>query len=351
MIEFKLKKYAGNPILTPRYQNDWDAAQVRNPAAILHNGQVHLIYTAAGDMDIEHKIRLGHAVSNDGFNFEFVGTSPFAEGSKDEFDGFDAGGMEDPRAVKIDGKIYISYCARSVPHWSFILGERLQNPPTNDETWTQNYRRGGIIETTDLQTYKRLGPVTTSDHYDCNIILFPEKINNQFVMLHRPSSFKAEIESGAKSSATINICFSDDLINWKNDEVLLNEKYDWETGKIGGATPPIKTEYGYLTLYHAVEKRPEISNWHQDYHFCYRTGVMLLDLENPKKVLARAPYPIMEPETAFEKFGTVDNVVFATGIVELDDELFIYYGAADTVIGVATTKTKELLNYVLKYKI
>jgi predicted GH43/DUF377 family glycosyl hydrolase len=77
---------------------------------------------------------------------------------------------------------------------------------------------------------------------------------------------------------------------------------------------------------------------------------MLLDIEEPSKVLARAPQPIMEPETCFEKFGTVNNVVFATGHVLLDDELFVYYGAADTVTCVATTKLKKLLDYVKKYR-
>lgn len=349
-LEFHLNKYENNPILTPRYRNGWDAAQVRNPAAILHEGNIHLIYTAAGDIDIEHKLRLGHAVSSDGFHFDFVGTEPFAEPSATEFDGFDAGGMEDPRAVKIDGRIYISYCARSVPHWSFLMGERLTNPPTQGETWTMNYRRGGLLVTEDLKGFRRLGPVTADDHYDCNIILFPEKINGRYAMLHRPSYFKAEIEAGAQEVAGINLCFSDDLKHWTDDAPLLKDQFSWETGKIGGATPPVKTAAGWLTLYHAVEKRPAVCNWHQDYHFSYRTGVMLLDLEDPRKVLARAPHPILEPETVFEKFGTVNNVVFATGIVELDDELFVYYGAADTVIGVATVKTRQLLDYVLRYR-
>ena len=350
-MEFKLNKYAFNPILTPRPNSGWDAAQIRNPAAILHDGKVHLIYTAAGDIDIEHKLRLGHAVSSDGFNFEFVGDEPFAEGAFEEFDGFDVGGMEDPRAVKIDDTIYISYCARSVPHWSFILGQRLENPPTNGVTWTDNYRRGGLITTQDLVSYKRLGPVTTDDHYDCNIILFPEKINGQYAMLHRPSNFKAEIESGERNGVPgINLCYSDNLIDWHEDKQLAKNEFPWENGKIGGATPPIKTEDGWLTLYHAVEQRPIKCNWHQDHHFCYRTGVMLLDLEDPSRVLARAPYPILEPETVFEKFGTVNNVVFATGCVLLDDELFVYYGAADTVTCVATVKLKKLLSFVNQYR-
>jgi predicted GH43/DUF377 family glycosyl hydrolase len=350
-MEFKLNKYCNNPVLEPRRNCYWSGAQVRNPAAIIHENEINLIFTAAGDIDLEHKLYLGRAVSSDGFNFDFVGHEPFAEPSDTEFDGFDAGGMEDPRAVKIDDMIYITYCARSVPHWSFLLGRRRQCfPADGGVTWTRNYRRGGLLATADFTSYKRLGPVTPDDHYDCNIILFPEKINGKYVMLHRPSFFKAEIESGNKDTAGINICFSDDLINWYDDVPLMKNEYQWENGKIGGATPPIKTDAGWLTLYHAVEKRPDNCSWHQDYHFCYRTGVMLLDLDDPRKIIARAPYPIMEPETNYEKFGTVNNVVFATGVIQLDDELFIYYGAADTVTCVATTKLKSLLDYTLKYR-
>ncbi|MFZ2656224.1 MAG: hypothetical protein WAX69_14935 [Victivallales bacterium] len=349
-MEFRLSKYSNNPILEPRRKSSWDAAQVRNPAAIMHDGKIHLVYTAAGDIDIEHKLRLGHAISADGFNFDFSGDNPFAEPSSTEHGGFDAGGMEDPRAVKIDGVVYITYCARAVPHWTFIQGKRLINPPGDGVTWTRNYRRGGLIATTDMKNHSRLGPMTTDDHYDCNIILFPEKINGEYAMLHRPSSFKAEIESGGGEAAGINICFSKDLKEWHGDQVLLKNEFPWETGKIGGATPPVKTKYGWLTLYHAVEKRPHQCNWHQDYHFCYRTGVALLDIDDPRKVLARVSHPIMEPEAVYEKFGTVNNVVFATGIVQLGDELFIYYGAADTVICLATCNLKALLDYTMKYR-
>lgn len=349
-MEFKLKKFDMNPVLEPRRRSPWDAAQVRNPAAVMHDGKVHLLYTAAGELEKDFKMYLGHAVSSDGFNFEFVSDEPVVMPSETEFDGFDAGSVEDARAVKIGDTIYVTYVARSFSHSAFLRGERLKNPPGVGVCWTENYRRGGLMVTKDLKNFTRMGPVTTDDHYDCNVILFPEQINGQYVMLHRPSPFKAEIESGAADVAGMNICFSDDLVNWHDDVVLAKNEHNWETGKIGGACPPVKTAEGWLTLYHAVEKRPEVCDWYQDHHFCYRTGVMLLDLDDPRKVIARAPYPIMEPETPFEKFGTVNNVVFVTGVVEMGDELFLYYGGADTVTCVATTKTKELLDYVLRYR-
>jgi predicted GH43/DUF377 family glycosyl hydrolase len=347
---FRLQKYALNPILTPKPGSYWEGAQTRNPAAVVHDGKVHLLYTAAGDIDVEHKLCVGQAVSTDGFHFERVSDGPFIAPSASEFQGFDAGGVEDPRAVKIDDTIYITYCARSVPHWSFIMGQRLANPPTQGGTWTQNMRRGGLITSRDMKTIKRLGPVTTDDHYDCNIILFPEKVGGRYVMLHRPSHFKAEIESGVSAeTAGMSICFSKDLATWTDDQPLISDIYPWEDGKVGGSTPPIKTGKGWLTFYHGVQKRPANTSWHIDHHFCYRTGIMLLDLEDPTKVIARCPHPILEPETPFEKFGTVNNVVFPTGNVVLGDELFVYYGGADTVCCVATVPVKKLLDYVLRF--
>lgn len=346
-----LRKWAGNPILVPRNGSYWEAAQARNPAVVFHNGEVHLIYTAAGDMDIEHKLYLGHAVSQDGYHFERVREEPLVSPSSEEFEGFDAGGVEDPRAVVIDGTVYITYCARSVPHWSFILGERLKNPPTQGVTWTENYRRGGLLETKDFKTIRRRGPITTDDHYDSNVILFPEKIGGQYVMMHRPTYFKPEIEVGGTDSAGISICFSDDLVNWHGHRPLAGPEFPWEDGKIGGASPPVRTDAGWLTLYHSVEKRPQNSRWHHDYHFCYRAGVMLLDLQDPTRVLARCPYAILEPEAPFERFGTVNNVVFPTGNIVMGDDLMVYYGAADTVCCLATIPLQELLDYVLRFPV
>ncbi len=345
-----IKKWKNNPILEPVRHSDWEGAQVRNPAVVIHAGKIHLLYTAAGDIDLEHKLFIGHAVSSDGFNFERVDEQPFITPSSSEFEGFDAGGVEDPRAVKIDGTIYISYCARAIPCWNYAQGERLENPPTQGYTWTKNYRRGGLIASKDLKSYKRLGPITTDDHYDCNIILFPEKINGKYVMMHRPSGWEGtDWGASPDSKAGINICFSDDLVNWEHDQLLASPQFSWET-KIGGAAPPVKTDKGWLVLYHAVETPPSDGSWHHLYRFCYRAGVMLLDLEDPTRIIARAPEYILEPETPYEKFGTVNNVVFPTGNVVVGDELFIYYGAADTVCCAAAVKIKDMLDYILKFR-
>ncbi len=114
----------------------------------------------------------------------------------------------------------------------------------------------------------------------------------------------------------------------------------WDSEKIGLSAPPIKTEHGWLLFYHGVSRQS-----HE-----YRIGGMLLDLHDPSIVLSRTPWPILEPETQFERHGIVNNVVFPCGAVVVGDTLFIYYGGADTVVCVGTLGMKELLQYMLDIK-
>lgn len=120
----------------------------------------------------------------------------------------------------------------------------------------------------------------------------------------------------------------------------MRPKYWWEAKKIGGGAPPIPTNEGWLVIYHGV-----------DDNLVYRAGAALLDYDNPLKVIARFPEPILEPERQFEKVGDVPNVVFPTGTAIFDDELLVYYGGADKAIGVATASLSELLYELLRHKI
>ena len=110
----------------------------------------------------------------------------------------------------------------------------------------------------------------------------------------------------------------------------------WDSRKVGTATPPIKTRIGWVLLYHGVSEEDG----------CYRIGAVLLDLKDPTKIIARTDEPIFEPETAYEKVGQVSNVVFPCGAVVLGKKIFIYYGAADQVIGVATIEIERLLKNI-----
>ena len=344
-----LRKYEGNPILRPLTGSYWESEQCRNPAAIYHDGEFHLIYTASGDIVRDHLIYLGHAVSDDGYHFRRVGVEPMVAPSMDEFGGFDAGGVEDPRIVKIEDTFYITYMARAVGFHAYRRGVRRRDIPRDaGPTWTLNYRRGGLLRSKDLKTFERMGPITSEHVFDANVILFPEKINGRFAMLHRPSD---DLPESAEVEAGISICFSDDLIHWDDDKPLIAPIGGWQE-KIGGSAPPVKTERGWLTLYHGVEFADGKEDWSNPaFPFAYRTGLMLLDLDDPSKVIAKSTKFIMEPTESYEKWGTVNNVVFPTGTVLRGDDLFIYYGGADTVSCVANASVKKLLEYLQEFPV
>jgi predicted GH43/DUF377 family glycosyl hydrolase len=158
-------------------------------------------------------------------------------------------------------------------------------------------------------------------------------------MFHRPQQWVGPKYGCEKPSMWI--AFGDDLLSWTEHKLLAQPVFDWEIKKIGGATPPIKTEKGWLTLYHGVDAKNT-----------YRTGVFLLDLKDPRKVIARAPGHILEPEHDYETKGVMPvGVVFPTANVVIDGTLFVYYGGADKYIGVATAPLKDVLDYVLQHPV
>ena len=170
---------------------------------------------------------------------------------------------------------------------------------------------------------------------DRDVILFPEKINGKFILMHRPMNWTGP-DYGTEFPA-IWISQSEDMLCWSESTLLAKAKADWEY-KIGGNTPPIKTEKGWLTLYHGVGK--------DEY---YRLGAMLLDMNNPSKVLHRTTDWIIQPEEDYETNGCYagGGVIFPCGKVVIDDTLFVYYGAADKYVGLATCKLNDLLDYLL----
>jgi predicted GH43/DUF377 family glycosyl hydrolase len=166
------------------------------------------------------------------------------------------------------------------------------------------------------------------------VIIFPEKINGKFVMMHRPMNWVGP-KYGTDTPA-MWISTSDDLLTWEDSKLLAAAAFDWEHGKIGGNTPPLRTEYGRLTIYHAVGADKY-----------YRLGAMLLDLDDPSTVLHRTNDWIFQPEEEYETKGYYNGVVFPCGNVIIDDTLFVYYGGADKYVGVATVNLDDFLKYML----
>jgi predicted GH43/DUF377 family glycosyl hydrolase len=294
-------------------------------------------------------IYLGLAYSEDGYNFERASDEPWLSPTEE---GFEAGTVEDARMVKMGDTYYVTYMARAIGKEDFEAGAKATGIPAEEDpeapTWTKNWRRAALLTTRDFKTVERLGPVTGEHVFDANVILFPEKIGGHYCLLHRPSPyFAAEsiIENYPPAERPgMSICFSDDLKHWVDDQPLAGPLFPWENYKIGGSSQPIRTDRGWLVLYHAVGgPNPKGA--------VYRVGVMMLDLEDPTRIIARSPEPILEPEEPWEREGTVRNVVFPNSAVVIDGRLFVYYGGADTVTAVATADLEEMIEFVMSHPV
>ncbi|NDV93986.1 glycosidase [Dysgonomonas sp. 521] len=331
----KLKKFQGNPIVSPDEKNDWESLVTCNPGVYYDNGIFYMLYRAAGNDD-EHVIRLGLATSKDGFHFERASEQPvFGPGVNN----FDSGCVEDPRIVKFDNEYYVTYAYRPFPpgqYWKFAH-DVVKIPKVGADApaaIAKNLGNTGLAVTTDFKNFRRLGRLTSPVLDDRDVIIFPEKINGQYVLMHRPKQYIGE-RYGVKYPS-IWLKFSDDLLDWEDKEshlLLTGIEGTWEE-KIGGSTPPLKTEYGWLVIYHGVE------NGGLGY---YRAGAILLDLENPLKIISKAPDFILEPEYDYEIEGYYKGCVFPTGNVIVDDTLYVYYGGADKYIGVATCNIHDFI--------
>lgn len=337
----KLKKYEGNPVLSPNPENKWENLVVCNPGVWYEDGKFYMLYRAAGD-DEEHIIRMGLATSTDGFHFERVSDQPAFGPSAD---GEDSGCVEDPRIVKFDDYYYVTYAFRPChpgQYWKFAHDEVVVKDfgPNAPSFLQKNIANTGLAMTRDFRNWRRLGRITKPELDDRDVIIFPEKINGKYAMIHRPKEWIGE-KYGPKHPA-IWLKYSDDLLNWDVPSKLLIEGRPggWEE-KIGGNTPPLKTEKGWLMLYHGVE------DGGTGY---YRVGAMVLDLNDPSIILGRTRDFILEPEYTYEKEGFYNGCVFPTGNVIVGNTLYVYYGCADKYVGVATADVNELVDFILTQK-
>lgn len=265
------------------------------------DGTIHLLYRA---VDGNGTSRLGYARSLDGGGILSRSPNPVLQPSA-EWEEF---GCEDPRITKMNGRFYVTYTAYSQ------LGTRIALASTKDFSHFNKY---GIV-----------GP----DLNDKDCVIFPEPINGEIALLHRIEG-RIQIAYFESLEALENPqgYWEDYLKNIQDFEVI-KQRFSWETKKVGAGPPPIRTEKGWLVVYHGVSAEN-----------IYRAGALLLDLDDPKKVIARTSEPILEPETAFEKLGVVPNVVFPDGAVVHDGKLLVYYGGADRVCCAAGAPLDEFL--------
>lgn len=216
-------------------------------------------------------------------------------------------GIEDPRIVKLDGRYYMTYVAVS--------------------------RHGvatALASTTDFVTFERHGIIFCPQNKD--VVLFPEKIRGAFHALHRPQDTFTRPE--------IWHARSNDILHWGEHARVYGGVCGWESGRIGAGPPPIRVPQGWLAIYHGCEATSTERTG------VYVTGVLLLDTDNPAILRARSSKPILRPQESWERSGFVNEVVFPTGISLQGDTLLVYYGAADTCIGVAELSCSQILNTV-----
>ena len=202
--------------------------------------------------------------------------------------------------------------------------------------------RLGLARTHDFRGFEFLGIVSDGDIR--NGVLFPEKVGGRYLRMDRPN--KTRLKGGPTSGSAIWLSESDDLLRWKPVAPLISGRFHYWDELIGSGPPPVKTREGWLHVYHGVAAHFASAN-------IYQAGVMLLDLADPSRVLGRCRSNILEPREIYERTGQVPNVVFPSGMVVEhgdedgfglpDSEVKIYYGAADTVVGLATTTVSDLL--------
>lgn len=217
---------------------------------------------------------------------------------------YEAFGCEDARCIKIEDTYYINYSA--------VSGLGITT---------------ALATTLDFKTVVRKGIIFCPDNRD--VCFFPEKINHKYYALHRPAPKHL-------GRAEMWISSSPDMINWGEHEHLMGSSDDeWDRLKIGGGAPVLKTDKGWLQIYHGVDKNQR-----------YCLGAMLMSLENPLNIIAKSSVPLIEPTADYEMIGFFGNVVFSCGAIIQHDRLHIYYGAADEVMAKAEISLEALWQHL-----
>ncbi len=301
------KRYDHNPLITFR-QMPYTCNSVFNCAATLFEDETLLLLRVE---DLEGRSHLTVARSADGVTDWRIEDKPFLH--PDDGNIYEAFGCEDARITYLPElqEYVIAYTAYS------------------------SYGAGvALAKTRDFKTVERLGLMLPPNNKDAAV--FPRKIRGKFWMLHRPV---------AGSLEHIWLTDSPDLRHWGGPYCILKERGGpfWDGRKVGSNTPPIETKEGWLILYHGVKQMPGGPT--------YRMGAALLDLDDPRRLIARLPYFILAPHEWYEVTGDVPNVVFACGAVERGDEIHLYYGAADTAICLAWASTSEILRALMEHRI
>ncbi len=290
-------RWVSIPIIDPvsgdyqikRFRKDNPTLDTSDPRIIRYKDTIYLT-------SVSH-LRL--AWSDDGINFT-IDEKPTIW-PKGEYESF---GIEDPRVTKIGKKYYITYSAVS-----------------------EHEVAGGLIETTDWKKFKRLGLILHPFNKD--ITIFPRRVKGYYWILHRPSGV-------LWNKNWMWISSSPDLVYLGKPICFLRtRKGKFDSARLGAGAQPILTDKGFLEIYHGATE-----------HHRYSLGALLLDRNNPTKIIARSQAPLMQPTTKYEKQGFFGNVIFTDGVILRDDELWIYYGSADAFTCLGRVPLKKIWKHL-----
>ena len=322
-----IKRIKNNPIFSPE-GNGWRSQGTFNPSAIKDSkNNIHILYRALGGDGVS---RLGHAESSDGENFEgfpypifslekFLGKNVPEKDRKFDSTLYPSGGswigIEDPRMVSIDGKIYVTFNA--FDGWDFV--------------------RVGVISIKEKDFFEKKfswsNPlfISPKNQVNKNWVLFPEKINGKFAILHSITP-NIQIEYVEKIE---NIPYNEEI---KSIHGQKKPSESWDTWVRSAGPPPLKIKEGWLVFYHANNK---------DVPHQYKLGAMLLDLNNPTKIIARSPDALMSPDMWYEN-DWKPGIIYVCGAVIHDGNIKLYYGGGDKYVCTAEIKLEPFISWLIK---
>jgi beta-1,4-mannooligosaccharide/beta-1,4-mannosyl-N-acetylglucosamine phosphorylase len=293
-----MRRAEQNPIVTRDDIPGRDVTSVFNPGAIRWNGDIALLLRV---QTRGRETLLWPARSRNGVRFE-IAPAPIT------IEGLDLTGIHhvyDPRLTMLEGVLCVVFAVD-----------------------TDDGCRLGIARSDDFERFELVSLDAAGERR--NGVLFPEKVGGRYLRLERPNTVEG-------SGDAIWLAKSNDLREWSAVAPVLEGRWHYWDERIGSGPPPLRIDEGWLHLYHGIATHFMAAN-------IYQAGVVLLDADDPTKVLARSSENVLEPREMYELVGQVPNVVFPSGWVRDGDELLIYYGAADTSIGLARTTVKELLD-------
>lgn len=337
---FLVKKFVGNPIMEPNPHSSWESEAVFNPAAVIHDGKVHLFYRALGPDGMS---RIGYASSPDGINFyerlpypvymaESIQVSakhhPHTSPARLAYDrdiyasGGGWGGCEDPRAVKIDGQVYMTFNIFNGWNSIRVAVVSISGKDLSSKNWN----------------WSNLYYLSRPGDRQKNWVLFPEKINGKFALFHN-------LDKG--DPKRVHIAYLNNLdmneaptsADALDPQRLPDHRVAWHHRTRSASAPPVKTKDGWLLFYHAMDS--DTSK--------YKVGAMLLDLKDPTRVLYRASQPVLEPDEWYEN-DWKPGIVYLSGAVVKNGTLFLYYGGGDKRIAVAHAELDDFIDKLKKDK-